>query len=127
MPELTRRTALTSTAILALTAFPVRAKVKGAVRDDAAVRSEPFPLDQVRLRPSLFRDSIETNKCYLLSLDADRFLQNFHSGAGLPIKGERYGGWEARGIAGHSLGHYLSALSLIYAQTGVAESRKRAS
>lgn len=34
------------------------------------------------------------------------------------MKGKCYGGWEARGIAGHSLGHYLSACSLMYAQTG---------
>lgn len=85
-----------------------------------------FPLSAVRLKPSIFLTSVQANQRYLLSLDADRFLHNFHAGAGLPTKGEVYGGWESRGIAGHSLGHYLSALSLIYAQTGDPQFRDRA-
>ncbi|MDE0947058.1 MAG: glycoside hydrolase family 127 protein, partial [Sphingobium sp.] len=85
-----------------------------------------FPLSAVRLKPSIFLTSVQANQRYLLSLDADRFLHNFHAGAGLPTKGKVYGGWESRGIAGHSLGHYLSALSLIYAQTGDPQFRDRA-
>ncbi len=92
----------------------------------ASVRTSPFPLSAVRLRPSIFLDALAANQHYLLSLDADRFLHNFHAGAGLPTKGSPYGGWEARGIAGHSLGHYLSALSLIHAQTGDTRFRDRA-
>lgn len=92
----------------------------------ARVTARPFPLAQVRLKPSIFLSSIEANQRYLLSLDPDRFLHNFHAGAGLPTKGDVYGGWESRGIAGHSLGHYLSALSLIHAQTGDSRFRERA-
>ncbi|WP_421738924.1 beta-L-arabinofuranosidase domain-containing protein [Caulobacter sp.] len=87
---------------------------------------EPYRLDQVRLLPSLFLTSVETNQRYLLSLDPDRLLHNFRKGAGLAPKGELYGGWEALGIAGHSLGHYLSAVSLTYAQTGDATCLERA-
>ena len=86
----------------------------------------PFPLDQVRLLPSIFLTAVQANGLYLRALDADRLLHNFRQGAGLEPKGEVYGGWEALGIAGHSLGHYLSALSLIYAQTGEADYRDRA-
>lgn len=86
----------------------------------------PYPLDQVRLLPSIFLTAVEANGRYLRALDADRLLHNFRQGAGLEPKGEVYGGWEALGIAGHSLGHYLSALSLIYAQTGEADYRDRA-
>jgi len=86
----------------------------------------PVPLDTVRLKPSIFLTAIEANQRYLLSLDADRLLHNFYAGAGLPTKGEAYGGWEARGIAGHSLGHYYSAVSLIYAQTGDERFKARA-
>lgn len=100
------------------------AAARGATQQ--AVRAEPFPLDQVRLKPSIFLTAVEANQRYLLSLDADRFLHNFHAGAGLPPKGAAYGGWEARGIAGHSLGHYLSALALTFAQTGDARFRERA-
>lgn len=91
-----------------------------------ATSAEPFPLDQVRLEPSIFLTSVEANGRYLRSLDPDRLLHNFRQGAGLAPKGEAYGGWEARGIAGHSLGHYLSAVSLMYAQTGEPEYRDRA-
>ncbi|MDT7535667.1 glycoside hydrolase family 127 protein [Sphingobium sp. SA2] len=92
----------------------------------ASSGATPFPLSQVRLKPSIFLTSVQAKQRYLLSLDADRLLHNFHAGAGLPTKGDVYGGWESRGIAGHSLGHYLSALSLIYAQTGDAPFRDRA-
>lgn len=90
------------------------------------IRSAPFPLGHVRLKPSIFLTAIEANQRYLLSLDADRFLHNFRTGAGMAPKGAVYGGWEARGIAGHSLSHYLSALSLMHAQTGDPQCRKRA-
>ncbi|MEN2786540.1 beta-L-arabinofuranosidase domain-containing protein [Sphingomonas qilianensis] len=78
------------------------------------------------MTPSIFLTSVQANQRYLLSLDANRLLHNFYAGAGLATKGEVYGGWESRGIAGHSLGHYLSALSLIYAQTGDPQFRDRA-
>ena len=37
---------------------------------------------------------------------------------GLEPKGESYGGWESHGIAGHTLGHYLTALSQQYRRHG---------
>lgn len=85
----------------------------------------PVPLQDVRLLPSHWLDAVESNRAYLLSLSADRLLHNFRTQAGLPPKGEVYGGWENDTIAGHTLGHYLSALALMYAQTGDAECRSR--
>ncbi|MEA3181391.1 MAG: uncharacterized protein QOI59_4914, partial [Gammaproteobacteria bacterium] len=52
-------------------------------------------------------------------------LHNFRVSAGLPPKGAVYGGWESESLAGHSLGHYLSACSLMFAQTGEAQYRQR--
>ncbi len=69
---------------------------------------EPFALRQVELLDSPFRAAMERNAKYLLELDADRLLHNARKYAGLTPKGELYGGWEARGVAGHSLGHYLT-------------------
>lgn len=86
----------------------------------------PLPLNAVRLSPSVFADAVERNVDYLLFLSADRLLHNFRASAGLAPLGELYGGWEARGIAGHTLGHYLSACSLAYAQTGDVRLRDRA-
>jgi DUF1680 family protein len=89
------------------------------------VRVEPVPLEAVRLGPSPFRDAVEKNHEFLLSLDPDRLLHNFRTSAGLEPKAPVYGGWEARGIAGHSLGHYLSACALMHAQTGDTAVRQR--
>jgi hypothetical protein len=74
---------------------------------------------------SPFKQAHERNAQYLLSLDADRLLHNTRKYAGLAPKGELYGGWESRGIAGHTLGHYLTALSLQYAASGDERYRKR--
>jgi len=68
---------------------------------------------------------MERNAAYLLSLDPDRLLHNTLLYAGLKPKGELYGGWEAKGIAGHTLGHYLTAISQQYAATGDKRFRDR--
>lgn len=117
---LTRRLFLGSASALAL-AGPAFATTR---IEEAPIRVRPLPLDAVRLRPSAFLDAVEANRRYLLSLSPERLLHNFYKSAGLPTKGETYGGWEARGIAGHSLGHYLSGLSLLFAQTGDPAVRK---
>lgn len=83
------------------------------------------PLQDVTLKPSMFLDSLQTNRRYLFELEPDRLLHNFLQYAGLPPKGEVYGGWEGDTIAGHTLGHYLSALSKMYAQTGDEQVRQR--
>jgi len=88
-------------------------------------RVTAVPLQAVRLKPSLFLDSLVTNRRYLFELEPDRLLHNFLQYAGLPPKGAVYGGWEGDTIAGHTLGHYLSALALLYAQTGDAEAKRR--
>lgn len=78
----------------------------------------PFPLRQVQLlEGSRFYQALELNKQVLLRYEPDRFLARFRSEAGLEPKAEAYGGWEADTLAGHSLGHYLSGLSLTYAVT----------
>jgi len=79
----------------------------------------------VELLASPFKAAMERNAKYLLGLDADRLLHNTRKYAGLQPKGALYGGWEARGIAGHTLGHYLTALSQQYAATGDARFRDR--
>jgi DUF1680 family protein len=87
--------------------------------------AKALPLSAVRLLPSAYADAIQANQAYLLRLSADRFLHNYHRFAGLPTKGALYGGWEADTIAGEGLGHYLSALSLMYAQTGLQALKPR--
>jgi DUF1680 family protein len=97
-----------------------------AARGALPARAQSLPLADVRLTSSPFRNAVDVNLRYLLSLDADRLLHNFHTGAGLEPKAPVYGGWEANTIAGHTLGHYLSAMALLHAQTGEEEPRRRA-
>ncbi len=80
---------------------------------------EPFALSEVRLlEGSRFHQAQELNREFLLRYEPDRLLAWFRKEAGLEPKAEVYGGWESMGIAGHSLGHYLSACSQMYASTG---------
>jgi DUF1680 family protein len=85
----------------------------------------PAPLEAVRLLPSPYLGAVKANLAYLLCLEPDRLLHNFRSQAGLAPKGAVYGGWESDTIGGHTLGHYLSALSLMHAQIGDAECKRR--
>lgn len=97
----------------------------GAVHTDVQAAAEPFPVQQVRITEGPFRDAMERDIAYLLDLEPDRFLHNFRELAGLEPKAPHYGGWESMQIAGHSLGHYLTALSFAYAQTGQQRIRDR--
>ncbi|WP_427181463.1 beta-L-arabinofuranosidase domain-containing protein [Paenibacillus sp. TC-CSREp1] len=72
----------------------------------------------VQLLEGLFQTSQHTGERYLLSLDIDRFLAPCYEAHGLTPRKERYAGWEARSISGHSLGHFMSALAVTYPATG---------
>ncbi len=87
--------------------------------------ARPFALGEVRLLESPFKAAMERNASYLLSIEPDRLLHNSRKYAGLVPKAEAYGGWEFFGIAGHTLGHYLTALSQQYAASGDGRYRKR--
>jgi DUF1680 family protein len=95
------------------------------VTDKLEPQARPVPLSQVRLLGGPFLDSLRANCGYLLKLEPDRLLHNFRKNAGLQPKGEIYGGWERDTIAGHTLGHYLTACALTFAQTGDAAFKER--
>jgi DUF1680 family protein len=85
----------------------------------------PFELTDVRLLDGPFKHATELNAEVLLKYEPDRLLAKFRSEAGLEPKAEHYGGWEGNTIAGHSLGHYLSAISMMYQTTGNKEFLER--
>src|ERR1700733_7206465 len=91
---------------LAAFALSLQANIKNAVM----IQAQPFPLSQVRLLDSPFRDAMLRDENYLLSLDCDRLLRNFRVNANLPTDAKPYGGWEAPTIElrGHIVGNYLS-------------------
>ena len=84
----------------------------------APIAVQSFSLEDVRLLDGPFKDAMNRNARWLLELEPDRFLAWFRKEAGLEPKAEVYGGWEKMTIAGHSLGHYLSACAMMYAATG---------
>lgn len=109
---------LTSAAVAAPPARPRPAMTKVyKVAPAVPGRVQPFDLADVTLLPSPFQAAMKRDTAYLLSLDSDRLLHGFRTEAGLPAKAPIYGGWESQGVAGHILGHYLSALSMQYRAT----------
>jgi uncharacterized protein len=77
-----------------------------------------FPLNQVKLTGGPWLNSQEKTEKYLLTLEPERLLHNFRVNAGLEPKAPIYGGWENAGLAGHSLGHYLTACVQAYTASG---------
>ena len=86
----------------------------------------PFSLTDVKLLDGPFKHATELNINSLLNYDPDRLLARFRIEAGLNPKAEAYGGWEAESLAGHSLGHHLSACALMYQSTGNELFKERA-
>ena len=92
--------------------------------------------DRVNLeKDSLFEKSEQVGLKYVLSIDVDRLLAPSYEMHGLtaPNNAQRYGGWERKGasnwgsskdtftLAGHSLGHWMSAAAVLYRDTGNEE------
>ena len=79
-----------------------------------AFRVLPFDGSQIQLLDGPFQHATELNRRSLLRYEPDRFLAKFRQSANLEPKAEHYHGWEDATIAGHSLGHHLSACALMY-------------
>ncbi|WP_111642811.1 glycoside hydrolase family 127 protein [Marinimicrobium alkaliphilum] len=84
-----------------------------------------FHLSTVRLLDSPFKHAEQRGRDYIMSLDADKLMSPYLREAGLPTKAPTYGNWEGDGLDGHIGGHYLTALSLLYASTGDEEALRR--
>ncbi|MBE7172626.1 MAG: glycoside hydrolase family 127 protein [Williamsia sp.] len=86
---------------------------------------QAFSLQDVRLLNSPFKQAQQKDYDYIMALDPDRLLFPFLREAGLPTKAGSYPNWENTGLDGHIGGHYLTALSLMYAVTGDQQVHKR--
>ena len=83
-------------------------------------KAKPFPMPDVRLLPSFWKDMMELNRSYLYSLPNERLAHNFRINAGIASDADPLGGWEAPDceLRGHYVGHYLSSCALMHAGTG---------
>lgn len=84
-----------------------------------------FNLSQVRINEPYCKNAYQKELAYLGFLKADCLLAGFREVAGLPKKASRYLGWESTEIQGHTLGHYLSALSQAYNNQGLANIKEK--
>jgi uncharacterized protein len=99
--------------------LPEKTNTKFKISPAISLKAYGFNLKDVRLLPgSPFKHAMDMDAGYILSLSPNRLLNRFYKNAGLPPKDSAYGGWESDGLSGHSLGHYLSAASMMYASTG---------
>ena len=74
-----------------------------------------YGLDQVKMLDPYCVNAFEKDVAYLEKLDVERLLAGFYETAGLAMPKMRYSGWENMLIGGHTLGHYLTAVSQAYA------------
>ena len=83
-------------------------------------KAKPFSMPEVRLLPSVWKDTMELNRSYLYSLPNERLAHNFRVTAGIASDADPLGGWEAPAceLRGHYVGHYLSSCALMHASTG---------
>jgi DUF1680 family protein len=113
---------LLSSVIIILLSVGCKSSVESTIKtsgpDVISYRVLPFALSDVKLLDGPFLHATELDVQTLLSYEPDRLLSKFYSEAGLKPKAEHYMGWEDETIAGHSLGHYLSACSMMYQTTG---------
>ncbi len=86
---------------------------------------QTLPLSSVKLLESPFKQAEQTDLAYMMALEPDRLLAPYLREAGLEPKAPGYGNWEGTGLDGHTGGHYLTALSLMYASTGNSEVKER--
>lgn len=96
--------------------------------EERILKVRPLPLNSVRLTGGPLKHAQELDAEYLLQLEPDRMLAYLRQRAGLEPKAKPYGGWDGAGrqLTGHIAGHYLSAVSLMWAATGDARFKERA-
>ena len=84
------------------------------------LKAAAFNYSDVRLLDGPFKRAMEVDQRWLKTADVNRFLHNFRVMAGIRTTAQAFGGWETLDceLRGHSLGHFLSALALMYASTG---------
>jgi DUF1680 family protein len=98
-----------------------------AVKDQLTPAVYSFDVQDVRLLDGRFKQNMERDQRWLQSLGANRLLHSFRVNAGVYSgleggysEGRKLAGWESLDceIRGHTMGHVLSALALMYASTG---------
>ncbi|MHC1764381.1 MAG: beta-L-arabinofuranosidase domain-containing protein [Verrucomicrobiia bacterium] len=120
---------LGSVVVVAVMLCPFGISAGEAITPVISNAARPLPLTAVRLTGGPLKKSQDLDAQYLLDLEPDRMLAGYRIRAGLEPKAKGYGGWdsvEGKQLTGHIGGHYLSAVSLMFAATGDRRFKERA-
>ena len=114
-------------AVSAQSFYPGMFDNKQVVAGKAKNAVQCFPLSDIRLLPSRFKDNMRRDSSWMISLPVASLVHSFQVTAGINsgreggyMTVEKLGGWESLDceLRGHAVGHLLSALSIMYASTG---------
>jgi len=106
--------------------YPGQHAGKFAIEDKLKPAVYSFNLSDVQLLDSRFKENMEREQKWLLSIGVNQLLHSFRTNAGIYSGNEggyftmkKLGGWESLDceLRGHSTGHILSGLALMYAST----------
>lgn len=101
-----------------------KGKLKQPIKGE--MKAYSFDLKEVRLLDSPFKENMERESKWLMSLSTDRLLHSFRNTAGVYAGREggymtvkKLGGWESLDceLRGHTTGHIMSGLAYLYAST----------
>ena len=107
--------------------YPGQHAGKFSITDKLSPAVYAFNLEDVRLLDSRFQQNRERAANWLMSIEVNRLLHPFRNNAGVYNGNEggyealkKLAGWESLDcdLRGHTTGHILSALALLYASTG---------
>lgn len=91
----------------------------------AAPEISDFSIGDVTMTDAYCTNAFTQEMDYLLAFDVNKLLCGFRENAGLNTFGAtRYGGWENTNIAGHCVGHYLTAIAQAYQNPNLTAEQK---
>lgn len=111
--------ALVCTSAITYAQYPGQYKDKEKIQEQVPAKAYSFDLQDVTLLKSPFTENRDRDAQWLLSIENKRLLHSFRLNAGIQTYAKPLGGWEALDceLRGHSMGHVLSGLALMYAST----------
>lgn len=107
--------------------FPAEKSGRVSVASAADISISDFALSDITMTDPYCTNAFDKEIEYLLSFDANRLLAGFRENAGLNTQGaKKYGGWENTNIAGHAVGHYLTAIAQAYQNPSITDVQRGA-
>lgn len=90
------------------------------IQPKIAAKAQGFSLNDVKLLDSRFKQNMERDAKWMLSINNASLLHTWRLNAGIASNAQPLGGWESPNceLRGHIMGHILSGLALMYASTG---------